>query len=74
MKKDRTRTFTTMLYSDGTVTRYVVMRGRATKRVFNTGTAEIVATYELVGSERPDYRAMTARHATPEAPPVDWQR
>ena len=66
------RTCTAMSYTDGTTSRYVVMRGPMKGRFFNSGKADIVAVYTLHG-EKPDYRAMTAKHAEPDAPAVYWQ-
>jgi hypothetical protein len=66
------RTCTLMIYTHGATSRYAVMRGPLRGgRVFDSNKAEIVAVYEIVG--QPDYRAMTAKHATPEAPAVYWQ-
>jgi hypothetical protein len=69
------RTCTCLIYCNGkTRTRkYAVMQGRMLGRAFDLSTAEIVATYTTVG-ETPDYVALTARHATPKAPAVYWQR
>jgi hypothetical protein len=61
-----------MIYTDGTTSRYAVMRGRMKGRSFDGHSADIVAVYTLVGSQ-PDYRAMTAKHATKDAPAVRWQ-
>ena len=67
-----TRTCTTMVYTDGTTSKYAVMQGRARGNVFYSRDADVVAVYTLV-NEQPDYRAMTARHATPQAPAIRWQ-
>lgn len=67
------RTCTTMVYTDGTTSRYAVMVGPITKRgAFNAQRADIVAIYELV-KQAPDYKAMTAKHATTVAPAIFWQ-
>jgi hypothetical protein len=66
------RTCTIMAYTDGTTSRYAVLRGRMRGGAFITSDAEEIVTYTLVG-ERPDYAAMTAKHATKDAPPVYWQ-
>jgi hypothetical protein len=68
-------TCTTMIYTDGTNTRYAVMRGPMGKKSFNMRKAVTVATYDVKANAlRPaDYRAMTAAHATVDAPAVYWQ-
>ena len=66
------RTCTTMICTDGSTTKYAVMQGPARGKVFYSGKAEIVAVYTLF-KEQPDYHAMTAKHATLEAPAVSWQ-
>jgi hypothetical protein len=66
------RTCTIMLYTDGKVSRYAVMRGPMRGKAFNAHAADIVAVYESTEAG-PDYAAMTARHATKEAPAVRWQ-
>ena len=67
------RTLTTMIYTDGKESVYGVFVGpmRGSKS-FNLHTAEQVASYRLIG-QKPDYRAMSARHATADAPAVPWQ-
>ena len=74
MTANTLRTCTTMVLTDGTTSYYAVMVGPVSKRgqVFHSGDAEMVATYKLV-NEKPNYRAMTARHATAEAPAIAWQ-
>jgi hypothetical protein len=67
------RTCTTMIYTDGKVARFAVMRGPMRGRVFDAHKAEIVAVYECGPGQRPDYAKMTAKHATREAPVVGWQ-
>jgi hypothetical protein len=69
------RTCTAMIYADGIsgTRRYAVMQGPMRGRVFDANRADIVAVYELQRGEEPDYRAMTAKHATPKAPAVRWQ-
>jgi hypothetical protein len=64
-------TCTTMLMTDGTNSVYAVMKGPMGRKYFNVRKAVIVAKYNVVG--KPDYRAMTAVHATPDAPAVYWQ-
>jgi len=66
------RTCTTMLMTDGTHSVYAVMVGPMRGKAFRSHDADIVATYNVVG--KPDYAAMTARHATATAPAADWQR
>jgi hypothetical protein len=70
------RTCTAMVLAEGDTGRavYAVMVGPMCRggRAFNSGRAEIVATYELI-REKPDYNAMTAKHATARAPAVFWQ-
>ena len=63
-----------MFYTDGTTSRYDVLRGPMCRggKAFNAAKADVVAQYELVRQE-PDYRAMTAKHATAAAPAVYWQ-
>jgi hypothetical protein len=72
-RNPKLRTCTTMIYAaSGQESHYAVLRGRMKgRRVFDAHSAEIVATYQVTGM--PDYRAMTAKHATPEAPAVYWQ-
>jgi hypothetical protein len=67
------RICTVMYYTNGTVSRYHVLRGKMNRggKSFNSHTARIVASYEITGT--PDYRAMTARHATPQVTAVYWQ-
>jgi hypothetical protein len=72
MKKQKLATCTTLLMTDGTTSVYEVLVGPMGKRYFNDNKSTVVATYTLV-RQAPDYRAMTARHATPQAPPVPWQ-
>ena len=67
----RQATCTTLLMTDGTNSVYAVMKGPMRRNAFNAHRADIVAMYNIVG--KPDYRAMTAAHATPDAPPVYWQ-
>jgi len=67
------RTCTGMIYTDGKTATYAVMRGPMAGRAFNARAAEIVARYELGPGETADYRAMTAAHATLDAPAVYWQ-
>jgi hypothetical protein len=66
------RTCTVMTYTDGTTARYAVMQGPMRGRYFDSNRADIVAVYTLTG-EAPDYRDMTAKHATKAAPAVRWQ-
>jgi hypothetical protein len=66
------RTCTVMIYTDGTTSRYAVMRGPMRGKTFDSNAATKVAVYELTGA-KPDYVAMTARHVTPHAPAVPWQ-
>jgi hypothetical protein len=51
------------------------MRGPMGKKSFNMRKAVTVATYDVKANAlRPaDYRAMTAAHATVDAPAVYWQ-
>lgn len=70
----RIRTCTVMRYTDGHRTIYDVMRGPVSKYgdTFYAHKAEVLASYTLI-DERADYAAMTARHATEDAPAVKWQ-
>lgn len=76
------RTCTTMIYTDGTTSRYGVFRGKMIDRAFDLHRAELIATYDLTGEEKTRvyfdgryefYRETTARHATKDAPAVYWQ-
>ncbi len=67
------RTCTTMIYADGHTSRYAVLCGKMTGRAFDAHSAEVVAVYILRHGEQPDYHAMTAAHATKDAPAVRWQ-
>lgn len=71
IKNRKICTCTTMVYTDGKISRYAVMVGPMKGRFFNANKAGIVAIYEIQGE--PDYRAMTARHATEAAPAISWQ-
>jgi hypothetical protein len=68
-----------MTYTDGRVCRYAVMRGKMRGRYFDAHSATVIAVYEENGrplspaDHHADYQAMTAKHATQEAPPVRWQ-
>ncbi len=67
------RTCTIMIFTDGTRTRYGVFRGpMLDARTFGAHKAELVGIYERTMGQG-DYRKMTARYATPDAPPVYWQ-
>jgi hypothetical protein len=66
------RTCTVMIYTDGHESRYATMRGPMRRQCFDAHRADIVGSFTL-NDTRPDYRAMTATHATPAAPAVDWQ-
>ncbi len=63
-------TCTVMVMTDGNKSIYHVMVGTMTKRGSFKPITD-VARYEVVG--KPDYVAMTARHATVNAPAVSWQ-
>ncbi len=66
------RTCTIMNYTTGKTARYIVLRGRMLRNgAFDSRTATVVGAY-VIDTEA-DYRAMTAAHATPEAPAVYWQ-
>lgn len=65
-------TCTVMTYTDGHESRYSVMVGQMRGNAFLSGTAVVVATYTLT-DEKPDYKRMTACHATTDAPAVPWQ-
>lgn len=70
MTKRNLRTCTVMVFTDGTRSVHAVMIGTMTKH----GTFKPInkiARIEVVG--KPNYRAMTARYATINAPAVDWQ-
>ena len=67
------RTCTVMIYTDGTTSRYAVMRGPMRGGTFDSNVATKIAVYKLTGA-KPDYVAMTARHVTLQAPAVQWQR
>ena len=67
-------TATTMLYTDGTTSRYAVMVGPMKRKAFNAHAADIVAVYELTAKASENlYRELTAKHATASAPAVYWQ-
>lgn len=79
------RTCSTMIFTDGTNSKYAVMRGPMRGKTFNAHAAEIVAVYERRCTDTnsfaarvadiQDYeRKITAKHATREAPAVHWQR
>jgi len=69
------RTCTIMTFTDGKASRYCVMRGPMSGKAFNAGAADIVATVTLQKpADDQFYLDTTARYATPEAPPVYWQR
>ena len=69
------RTCTTMLMTDGTTSIYAAMRGPMKGKAFNSHRADIIARYRHTRALAPfDYAAATARHATADAPAVDWQR
>jgi hypothetical protein len=53
------RTCTVMIYTDGTTTRYAVMRGPMRGKTFDSNAATTIAVYELTGA-KPDYVAITA--------------
>jgi hypothetical protein len=75
MAKPQLRTCTTLYFADGHGTaRYIVMRGRMIGRAFDSAHAEIIGQYTLHGSAEPDYAALTAPFATPDAPAVYWQQ
>lgn len=77
------RTCTTLIFTDGSRSRYAVMQGKMKGRYFDAHSANIIATYDRpsqVGGifERATaletlYRELTAIHATKEAPAVRWQ-
>ncbi len=72
------RTCTTMIYTDGTKSRFAVMRGKMRGKYFNAHTAEIVATYETAATGNVDAmvtleKKLTSQYATEKAPAVYWQ-
>jgi hypothetical protein len=69
------RTCTVMTFTDGTTSRFKVMRGPMRGRLFNAHAAGVVATYERTActTTPDDYTRMTVAHATKAAPPVRWQ-
>ncbi len=64
-------TCTMMIYTDGTISRYAVMKGLMKRKSFNAHNATTIAVYEITST--PNYVDMTSRHATIEAPAVPWQ-
>lgn len=66
------RTCTTMIFTDGHNSTYAVMVGPMRGKGFRSDRAEIIAMYDLT-DKIPDYRGMTAAHATANAPAVYWQ-
>jgi hypothetical protein len=74
MEMKNLRTCTTMIFTDGTNSRYAVMRGKMRGKAFNAHSADIVAEYDFSHPvTEADYRTMTAKHATLQAPAVYWQ-
>lgn len=66
------RTCTVMVMTDGRRSLYHVMCGPMRGKSFNAARAIVVGCYEITSYA--DYAALTAIHATEQAPAVDWQR
>jgi hypothetical protein len=73
-----------MVFTDGTNSTFAVMVGPMRGKYFNASKAARIATYNgPVNNSRSfearvkhiqDFeRELTAKHATPQAPPVPWQ-
>ena len=73
MAKPKLRICTTMHYSSGDITKYIVMRGRMIGKAFDAAGAEIIGEYTIRDHRNVDYAAMTAPFATADAPAVYWQ-
>lgn len=70
-RKIQLRTCTIMVMTDGTNSTYGVFQGPMKGKCFNSHKADMITSYTVIG--KPDYVAMTAKHATIDAPAVDWQ-
>jgi len=69
------RTYTTLIYTDGTERIFGVFHGPMKGKAFNVHEADLVARYRVVGKfpSNEFYRECSRRHSTAEAPPVYWQ-
>jgi hypothetical protein len=72
MKTGYTCTVMVMCHGDTGESWYHVMRGSMRRGKFTP--KDTVASYKFNRGEKPNYEAMTATHATPQFPPVPWQR
>lgn len=53
---------------------YAVMQGPMKNNTFLAHLAVTVATYSLEKHQKPNYKEMTAKHASQQIPAVNWQQ